>query len=107
VADSYCFHLPARQERATLEFVSGIRKEGADELDGRRMERHLEQMRSDVLDAADRMADQHPLDTLLEMMCEHGWGDDDPMMRLVKEATRVPYPMPRWEAVARGLLENR
>lgn len=57
-----------------------------------------------VQEAAESMASEHPLDSLLADMREHGWSDDDPMVRWVREAMVVPYPMPRWEAYERGLL---
>lgn len=77
----------------------------ANELGGRRFQKHLDKMHDDILGIADRIAGEHPLDTLLSMMRSHGWGEDDPMVRLAVEATKVPYPMPRWEAVEKGLLE--
>ena len=75
-----------------------------DDLLRARMQRHARQLRQDVEDEVERAEGEHPLDTLLRTMESHGWNADDPMVSLVREAQRIPYPMPRWEARERGLL---
>jgi hypothetical protein len=64
----------------------------------------VHQMQRDLQAAAERMADEHPLDTLLAEMREHGWDDGDPMVKWVKQAMVIPYPMTRTEAVERGII---
>ena len=81
----------------TDDLATSMSDDGGIGMAGRRIMRNVHA-------AAERMADEHPLDTLLRDMLDHGWADDDPMVRWVRQAMKVPYPMPRWEAYERGLL---
>jgi hypothetical protein len=78
--------------------------EGRDDLFEKRLQKGLVRLQERFEEAVETLEDEHPLDTLLRDMLEHHWSEADPMVRMVRDAMKIPYPMTRAEARERGLL---